>query len=84
MDTKDATVDDGPKGKVVKDFTTPSPDVTASVLALTLIVKAIDLGDLSRLVVASYEGDSFGIPDLESQQKKKRFNAVKAPINKIA
>ena len=84
MDTEDAAIDDGSECKVVKDFAAPTPDVTAPVLALTLVVKTVYLGDLSRLVVAADEGDSLGIPDLESQQKKKRFNAVKAPINKVS
>ncbi len=46
VDAKDATIYDSTQGEIVEDFAAPAPYVTASVLALTLVVKAIYLCDL--------------------------------------
>ena len=40
--------------------------------------------DLSALVVASDKRDAVGIANLQSEKQQKRFNRVKASINKIA
>lgn len=37
---------------------------------MTLVVKAIHLGDLTRLVVPADEGDAFGVTDFESEKEK--------------
>ena len=40
------------------------PHIGVAILAQTLIVKAIDLGDLSCLMVATQNGNSAGVADL--------------------
>lgn len=47
MHTKDPPIDYGAQSKVIEDLATPAPDIGAGVFALTFVVKAIDLGDLS-------------------------------------
>lgn len=47
-------IDDGGKTEQVKDLNTHLPHVDAPVLAQTLVVEAVDLRDLSGLVVAAY------------------------------
>lgn len=72
------------QGEIVEDFAAPPPDVTAAVLALTLVVEAVNLGDLPRLMVPANEGDALGISDLQCEQEQERLDAVKPPINEIA
>jgi hypothetical protein len=53
-------------------------------LALTLVVKPVHLGDLPRFVVPSNERCSFGIPDLQGAQQEECLDRMKPPINEIA
>ena len=84
MDTKDAAVDDGAEGEVVKDLAAPAPDVAAAVLALALVVEAVDLGDLAGLVVAADEGDALRVADLQGEKEEEGFDAVEAAVDKVA
>jgi hypothetical protein len=77
------TVDDSADGEVVEDLGAVLPGVGVAVLSVDLIVEAVDGGDLSRFVVASEEGDSFGVFDLEAEEVFEGFDRVVAAINKI-
>lgn len=46
VDAEDATIYDSTQGEIVEDFATPAPHVATSILALTLVVKAIYLCNL--------------------------------------
>ena len=69
MDAKDASVNNRSEGEVVEDFTTPPPDISSAVFALTLVVKAVYLCDLPRLVVPADECHPFRVADLESKEE---------------
>jgi hypothetical protein len=84
VDAKDTAVDDGAKSEIIKDFATPTPHVAAAVLALTLVVKSIHLGDLSRLVVSTDERDAIWISHFERQEEEEGFDAVKAAIHEVS
>lgn len=62
MEAKELIFDDGCEGKVVKEFSEAFPDIGVAVLAAAFIVKAIDLGDLSGLVISPQDGDSVFVP----------------------
>ena len=64
MDTEDTVIDDCRKAEVIKNFGAILPDVHASILLEALVVKTVDLRDLSRLVVAANESDAVWIPYL--------------------
>ena len=81
--TEDATIDNRPEREVVKDFAAPPPDVAAAVLALTLVVEAVDLGDLARLVVAADEGHAFRVSNLERKEKEKCLDAVETAVDEV-
>jgi hypothetical protein len=78
------TVDDSADGEVVEDLGAVLPGVGVAVLSVDLIVEAVDGGDLSGFVVASEEGDSFGVFDLEAEEVFEGFDGVVAAINKIS
>ena len=65
MHAKDASVNDGRETQVVKDFSAVSPNGDASVFTQTFIVKTVDLGDLTRLMIPSNQCDSVWISDLQ-------------------
>mmetsp|Transcript_21021 Transcript_21021/g.45841 ORF Transcript_21021/g.45841 Transcript_21021/m.45841 type:complete len:313 (+) Transcript_21021:273-1211(+) len=79
-----AVVDDRAQAEVVKDLRAVLPDVDGLVLAEAFVVKAVDLGDLSALVVPADERHALGIPDLEGQEQQKGFHAVVAPVHKVS
>ncbi len=68
---------------MIKDFTTISPYVDAAVFALTFVVKTVYLGDVSRFVIPSNEGDTVWVSDLEDEQEEEGFYRVEAAIDKI-
>jgi len=84
MNTKDSPIYNSCESEVIKDFATPSPDVTTSIFPLTFVVKPIDLRDLSRFVVTAYESDTIWISNFESEKKQKCFDRVKTTIDKVA
>ena len=57
VNTEYSAINDSSQGKEVKDLTAGLPDGGISVLLLTFLVKAVYLGDLTRLVVSANECD---------------------------
>ena len=84
MHGKEATVYDGSNGQVVEDVSEHRPDTWASVFMLALRLKAIDCGNLSRLVVASNQADPLRVPQLEQEEKRDRLDRVGATIHVVA
>lgn len=62
---KDASVNDGRETQVVEDFSAISPYGDTSIFTQTFIVKTVDLGDLTRLMIPSNQCDSVWISDLQ-------------------
>ena len=67
MDAENFVVNDSGKGQVVEDFSAIAPDVDWTILAKALVVEAIYLRDLAWLVIASYESNTFGVTNLQSE-----------------
>lgn len=53
MHAEDLTVDDGGDGEVVEDTAAVLPGVGIAILLLALVVKAVDLRNLTRFVVTA-------------------------------
>jgi hypothetical protein len=83
MHAEDFVVNNRSQGKVIKNVCAVPPDVCGTILPQALIVKAVDLCNLSRLMVAPNKRNSFGIPDFKSQQKQEGFNAVVSSVDKV-
>ena len=64
MQTEHLSIDDGSQGQKIKDLAASFPHGGVAILLLTFLVKAVDLGDLSRLVVSTDERDSVRISGL--------------------
>ena len=81
---KDLAVDDGAQAQVVEDLGAVTPHGDRAVFAQTLVVKAVDLRDLPRLVIAPDERDAIRITNFQGQQEQKGLYGVEAAIDKVA
>lgn len=63
MDTEHFSIHNGCKRKEIKDLTTGFPDRSIAVLCLALLVKAVDLGNLSGLVISTDKCNAVWEPD---------------------
>jgi hypothetical protein len=68
MHTEDLVLYDCSDRKVVEEVSVELPDSGATKFPLTFSVEAVDLGDLSCLMIASEQGDSLRVPKFEEHQ----------------
>jgi len=80
---EDLVVNESGEGKVVEEIGEVLPDVCITVFTETLIVEAVDLGDLARFVVTTEDGDSLWVSDFESNKESDGFDRVVSSINII-
>lgn len=57
------------------------PDIRISVFTQTLIVETVNLRDLSRLVVASQDGDSLWVSNLQGYEQGDRLHRIISTID---
>ena len=84
VDAKNFAFNLGTDAKVVENFAAVFPGIQVTVLAYDFVVEAVSLGDSTRLVVASEEGDASWVLQLQAHQKLEGLDRVVATINEIA
>ena len=84
MEAEDLVVDKGSEGKVVEKVGEVFPYVGVSIFPETLIVEAIDLGDLTRFVVTPKDGDPLGVSNFESNEEGDGLHGIVTSINVVA
>lgn len=84
VEAEDLVVDEGGKGEVVEQVGEVLPDIGISVLAEALVVEAVDLSDLTRLVVAAEDGDALGISDLQGDEQGHCLNRIVSTVDVVA
>jgi hypothetical protein len=84
MSAKNLSFDNSCERKVVKEFSEHLPNVVVFVLPHALIIEPVVLGDTSRLVVASENGESFFESYLEAEKETNSLNRVIASIDIIS
>ena len=67
--------------EIVKEIGKVLPHVRVSVLAETLVVEAVHLGDLSRLVVTTQDRHSVAVSHLERNEQGNRLDTVVATVD---
>ena len=77
-------VDQCGEWEVVKEVGEVLPDVCVAVLPEALVVEAVDLGDLSGLVVAAEDGDAVAVSDLECDEQRDGLDRVVAAVYVVA
>lgn len=70
--------------EVVKQLSEVDPHIGVSVLAETLVVEAIDLSDLSHLVVSSQDSKAILESHFQGDQKSNSFDRVVPTVDIIA
>ena len=83
VNAEDLAVDDGREREIVEDFRAVAPDGDGAVFAQALVVEAVDLSDLTRLVVAPNQHDAVRVADFEREEQEERLDAVEAAIDEI-
>lgn len=81
MKTEDLVVDQGGKGEVVEEIGEVLPDICVAVLAQALVVEAIDLGDLTGLVVTAKDGDALWVANLQGDEQCHSLNGEITAVN---
>jgi len=76
-------IDEGSEREVVEEVGKVLPDVGIAVLAEALVVEAVDLRDLTRLVVAAQDGDPLRVSDLEGDEKRHGLDGVVTTVNVV-
>ncbi len=76
VQAKDLPVHQGGEGQVVEQVGEVLPHVCVAVFAQAFVVKPVDLGDLTRFMVAAKNRDSFPISHLEIHEFKGIFRGL--------
>jgi hypothetical protein len=84
VQTKNGIFHHGREGKVIKQIGKELPHVGRSVFAHAFVVKSVDLGNLTTLVIAAEHEYAIGVADLETDQERDGFDTVIASIDVIA
>jgi hypothetical protein len=84
VETEDLVVDQGGKGEVVEEIGKVLPDICVAVLAQALVVEAVDLGDLTGLVVTAKDGDALWVANLQGDEQCHSLYGEITAINVIA
>ena len=83
VQTEDLVFDQCGQGEIVKQIRKVFPHACIAVFAQTLVVEAVDLGDLARFVVAAQDGDAVGIADFEGDEEGDGFDGKVAAVDVV-
>ena len=84
MDAENAGLDDGCESEAVKNVCTHLPNIRVTVFAEAFVVKAVGLGSLAGLVVATEHCNTVWIADFESDEEEESFEGVETAIDVVA
>mmetsp|Transcript_37745 Transcript_37745/g.59635 ORF Transcript_37745/g.59635 Transcript_37745/m.59635 type:complete len:222 (-) Transcript_37745:107-772(-) len=83
VDTENTTINNRSQSQIIKYSTTVLPNISTAILLVSLIIKPVNCGNLSRLVVPSQKSDFVWEFSLQSDQIGEGFETVVPSINKI-
>ena len=74
-------IDEGGEGEVVEEVSEVFPDIRIAILSKAFVVEPVHLGDLTRLVVSTEDGDAVGIADFEGNKEGNSLDRVVSTVN---
>lgn len=83
MQTEDLVFNESSEREVVEEVGEVLPNVGVAVLAEALVVEAVNLSDLAGFVVATEDGNTLRIADLQADQKGHRLDGVISTVDII-
>ena len=84
MEAEDLILDEGGQRQKVEEVGEVLPDVRITIFSKALIVEAVNLSDLTGLVVAAEDGDARRVANFEGDKKGDGFDAVVTTIDIVA
>ncbi len=84
MKAEDLVIDESGEWEVVEEVGEVLPYVCVAVLAQTLVVESVDLGNLTRLMVSSEDGDTLWVADLKCDEESDGLNGVVPTVDVVA
>lgn len=82
--THNFTLNDGDQTEMIENFHAVLPGISVSILALALLIEAVDSANLSCLVIASEDSDVGRVAHLQTHEQLECLDRVKATVNIIA
>jgi len=71
---EDLVINEGSEGKVIEEVGEVLPDVGISIFSEALVIKAIDLSDLTGFMISTENGDSAWVSDFERDKEGYSFD----------
>ena len=84
MQAEDLVLDDGGQWQVIEQVGEVLPHVRVAVLTQAFVIEAVDLGDLTTLVIAPKNGDPVLEAHFEADQKCDCFYTVVASVDVVS
>jgi hypothetical protein len=72
--TEDLVFDESSEGKVVEEVGEVFPHISVAIFAEAFVIEAVDLCDLSGLVVATENGNTLWVTNLQGDQEGDSLN----------
>jgi hypothetical protein len=72
--TEDLVFDESSEGKVVEEVGEVFPNISVAVFAEAFVIEAVDLCDLSGLVVSTEDGNTLRVTNLQGDQEGHSLN----------
>ena len=83
MYTENPIINNSSKRQKIEYFCAKPPNINRSILPQTLIIKSINLSNLSTLMISPNQSNLIPIPNLQRQKQKESLYRMEPPIDEI-
>ena len=83
VQAKDLVLNHGSERKQIEEVSVVFPHIGIAILAKTLVIKAVDLSNLSGLMISSQYGDSVLKSNLNGNQKRDSLDRIISSVDVV-